>query len=286
MATVRCRTDLEQRLRNRACMSIDPNLAPPQFARTLTPPGPARLPRCAPGPTEPTANRLLGALTESAFQRLLPDLEMVDMPLGMVLWESGRPATHAYFPTTSIVARMCGLEDGRSGAVFIVGNEGLVGLPVLMGDGEPLGHMVVLSPGRGYRLRAAALNAEFEMGGPTTQLLLRYIQALMTQLGQTVACTRHHCLERRLCRFLLSILDRLDGGTDFVMTQELMGGALGVRREGVTEVAMKLQRAGILAYQRGHVTVLDRVGLKQRSCECHDAVSKEYLRLLPVHWGQ
>jgi len=231
--------------------------------------------------SDPRANRLLGALAEPSYQRWLPHLEAVDMPLGMVLWESGRPLTHAYFPTTSIVALMYGLEDGHTSAVSMVGNEGMVGIALFMGGGSSLGQTVVISAGQGFRLRAAPLVMDFELGGPVARLLLRYTQAAMTQLAQVVVCNRRHSLEHRLCRFLLSTLDRLDGGREFMMTQELMASALGVRREGVTEAALHLQRAGLIHYERGHVFVHDRAGLEHRACECYAVVQKEYERLLP-----
>lgn len=203
------------------------------------------------------------------------------MPLGMVLGESGQPQRHAYFPTTSIVALMYDLEDGRTGAVSVVGSEGLVGVATFMGGGGALGRRVVVSAGRGYRVRAADLLVDFERGGPVTQLLLRYTLALIAQMAQTVVCNRRHSIESRLCRFLLSMLDRLNGSAEFVMTHELISSVLGVRREGVTEIAMSLQRSGLLRYRRGHITVLDRAGLERRSCECHAVVKNEYARLLP-----
>ncbi len=203
------------------------------------------------------------------------------MPLGMVLGESGHPQKHVYFPTTSIVALMYDLEDGRSSAVSVVGNEGLVGVATCMGGGGAPGRWIVLSAGRGFRLRATDLKIDFELGGPVTQLLLRYAQALMTQVAQTVVCNRRHTIENRLCRLLLSTMDRLDGSAEFVMTHELISGVLGVRREGITETALILQRAGLLCYQRGRITVLDRAGLVHRSCECYAVVKTEHDRLLP-----
>lgn len=234
------------------------------------------------GHGDPKANRLLGALAEPNYQRWLPHLEAVDMPLGMVLWDCGQPLKHAYFPTTSIVALMYGLEDGHTGAVSVVGNEGIVGVSMFMGGGSSLGQTVVICAGKGYRLRAAPLMVDFELGGPVARLLLRYTQAAMTQLAQFVVCNRHHCLDHRLCRFLLSTLDRLDGGSEFMMTQELMASALGVRREGVTEAALNLQRAGLIHYERGHILVRDRAGLEHRACECYGVVKREYERLLPA----
>lgn len=230
----------------------------------------------------PRDNRLLGALSEPTYQRWLPQLEAVDMPLGMVLWQSGQPLKHAYFPTTSIVALMYGLDTGHTSAVSMVGNEGVVGVSMFMGGGSSLGQTVVISAGRGFRMRAAPLMIDFEMGGPVARLFLRYTQAAITQLGQAVACNRHHCVEQRLARFMLSMLDRLGNASEFVMTQELMAGALGVRREGVTEAALHLQRAGLIHYERGHIAVSDRAGLERRACECYAVVKKEYERLLPA----
>ncbi len=230
---------------------------------------------------EPTANRLLGALDEPTYQRWLPQLEAVDMPLGMVLWESGQSLQHAYFPTTSIVALMYGLEDGHTSAVALVGNDGMVGISMFMGGGSSWGQKVVISAGRGFRLRAATLKSDFDLGGAAARLLLRYVQATMTQLAQVVVCNRPHCLDHRLCRLLLSTLDRLNGDREFRMTQELMASALGVRREGVTEAALNLQRAGLIHYERGRMRVLDRAGLECRTGECYAVVRREYERLLP-----
>jgi CRP-like cAMP-binding protein len=236
--------------------------------------GPGHRPPMQPVPLNPTvagagnprANRLLATLAEPSYQRWLPHFEAVDLPLGAVLWESGRPLTHAYFPTAGMVALMYGLEDGRTSAVSVVGNEGLVGVAMFMGGRSSLGRTVVICSGRGFRLRAAPLMLDFEQGGPVARLLLRYTQALMTQLAQVVVCNRHHALGQRLCHFLLAT----------------MASALGVRREGVTEAALSLQRAGIVRYRRGHISVHDRAGLEDRTCECYAVVRQEYERLLPA----
>lgn len=267
--------------------ALNPASTPPQHAFPAHP-HPLPLPLPHPHPqsdcseyARPKCNRLLLALPEAAFQGWLPELEAVEMPLGMVIREPGRPQKHVYFPTTSIAALMYGLEDGRTGAVSVVGNEGMVGISTFMGGDSTLGSSVVLCAGRGYRMRASTLMAAFEKGGAITRLLLRYTQAVMAQLAQVVVCNRHHSIEQRCCRFLLSMMDRLHGRTTFPMTHELMASVLGVRREGVTECAQALQRSGLLRYQRGLITVLDRAGLARRSCECHGVVTQEYERLLP-----
>jgi CRP-like cAMP-binding protein len=186
-----------------------------------------------------------------------------------------------YFPTTSIVSLLYVMESGASAEIAVVGHEGLVGVALFMGGGSTPSRAVVQSAGRGYRLAASALKAEFEQAGPVMHLLLRYTQALITQMAQTAACNRHHSVDQQLCRWLLLSLDRLDGD-NLVMTQELIANMLGVRREGVTESATKLQKAGLIRYARGRITVLDRAGLERRSCECYAVVKKEYDRLLPA----
>lgn len=225
-------------------------------------------------------NRLLAVLPEIEFERLKPQLEAVDMPLGQVLYESGRTLSHVYFPTTSIVSLLYVMENGASAEIAVVGNEGVVGIALFMGGESTPSRAVVQSAGQGFRLRGQAIKEAFSRSGPVMHLLLRYTQALITQMAQTAVCNRHHSLDQQLCRWLLLSLDRLQGN-ELVMTQELIANMLGVRREGVTEGALKLQAAGLIRYARGHITVLDRVGLEARTCECYAVVRKEYGRLLP-----
>ena len=229
----------------------------------------------------PRKNHLLASLADDEWQRWLPLLEHVELPLGHVLYESGKTLSHVYFPTTAIVSLLYVLENGASAEIAVVGNEGLVGVSLFMGGGSTPSRAVVQSAGQGFRLKAKAMKDEFDRGGPVLHLLLRYTQALITQMAQTAVCNRHHSLDQQLCRWLLLSLDRLDGA-ELVMTQELIANMLGVRREGVTEGASKLQNAGLITYSRGHITVLDRPGLEQRTCECYLVVKKEYNRLLPA----
>jgi CRP-like cAMP-binding protein len=229
----------------------------------------------------PRENHLLAALPAAEWARWLPALELVDMSLGQVLYESGMAMTHVYFPTTSIVSLLYVLEDGASAEIAVVGNEGIVGISLFMGGDTTPSRAVVQSAGHGYRMRAGLLKEEFNRSGPVLHLLLRYTQALITQMTQTAVCNRHHTLDQQLCRWLLLSLDRLQG-PELVMTQELIANMLGVRREGVTEAAVNLQKAGLIRYRRGHITVLDRQGLEQRTCECYAVVHKEYDRLLPI----
>jgi len=228
---------------------------------------------------DPRMNGLIAMLPNAEWQRWQADLELVDMPLGLVLYESGRNLAHVYFPTTSVVSNLYVTEDGSSSELSIVGREGVVGTALFMGGGSALNRAVVLCGGQGYRLSARKLLAEFERSGAVAHLLLRYTQALITQVAQTAVCNRHHVLDKQLCRWLLMLLDRLPG-PDIVMTQELIAHMLGVRREGVTEAAIRLQKAGVIRYARGHITVLDRPALLQRSCECYAVVRQEYDRLL------
>jgi CRP-like cAMP-binding protein len=202
------------------------------------------------------------------------------MPLAQVLYESGATLSYVYFPTTSIVSLLYVLENGASAEIAVVGNEGIVGVSMFMGGKSTPSRAVVQSGGHGFRLKAEALEEEFDRAGPVLHLLLRYTQALITQMSQTAVCNRHHSLDQQLCRWLLLSLDRLQGD-DLVMTQELIANMLGVRREGVTEGAGKLQHAGLIRYVRGHITVLDRAGLEKRTCECYAVVKREYDRLLP-----
>ncbi|WP_431256697.1 Crp/Fnr family transcriptional regulator [Roseateles chitinivorans] len=225
------------------------------------------------------ANRLLAALSDDELSRWLPDLEVVDAPLGEVLYESGGQLTHVYFPTTGIVSLLYVLEDGGSAEISVVGYEGVLGVSLFMGGQTTPSRGVVQSAGQLLRLRSDLMLTEFNRAGKVMQLLLRYTQALLTQMSQTAVCNRHHSLDQQLCRWLLLSLDRLHGD-DLVMTQELIANMLGVRREGVTEAAGNLQDAGLIRYRRGHITVLDRPGLEHRTCECYAVVKNEYNRLL------
>jgi CRP-like cAMP-binding protein len=229
---------------------------------------------------DPRSNRLLAALPDAEWKRWLPQLEPVDMPLGQVLYEPGSRLAHVYFPTTSIVSLLYVMEDGASAEIAVVGNEGIVGISLFMGGESTPSRALVQSAGKGLRLRADVMLQEFNRAGPVLHLLLRYTQALITQMAQTAVCNRHHSVDQQLCRWLLLSLDRLDTN-DLVMTQELIANMLGVRREGVTEAAGHLQHAGLIHYRRGHITVIDRAGLEQRTCECYAVVKKEYDRLLP-----
>jgi CRP-like cAMP-binding protein len=225
-------------------------------------------------------NSLLDALPDPEWQRWQPILEPVEMPLGQVLYESGATLTHVYFPTTAIVSLLYVLESGASAEIAVVGSEGIVGISLFMGGESTPSRAVVQSAGHGFRLKAHLMKDEFNRAGAVLHLLLRYTQALITQMAQTAVCNRHHTLDQQLCRWLLLSLDRLRAN-ELVMTQELMANMLGVRREGVTEAALKLQAAGLISYTRGHITVLDRPGLELRTCECYAVVKREYDRLLP-----
>jgi CRP-like cAMP-binding protein len=225
-------------------------------------------------------NHLLAALPPSEFDRLSPHLELVELQLGEVLCESGSYLRHVYFPTTSIVSLPYVLEDGASAEIAVVGNEGILGISLFMGGETTPNRAVVQSAGHGYRLQAQLLKNEFNRAGPMLHLLLRYTQALITQMSQTAVCNRHHSVDQQLCRWLLLSLDRLPGNK-LAMTQELIANMLGVRRTGVTEAAGKLQNAGLIHYRRGHITVIDRPGLEARACECYAVVKKEFDRLLP-----
>ena len=230
--------------------------------------------------TNPKSNHLMAALPETDWRRWLPQLELTEMPLGQVLYESGGTLEHVYFPTTAIVSLLYVMENGASAEIAVVGNEGLVGISLFMGGGTTPSRAVVQSAGLGFRLAAQTIKDEFDRSGPVMHVLLRYTQALITQMSQTAVCNRHHSLDQQLCRWLLLSLDRLQSN-ELVMTQELIANMLGVRREGVTESALKLQQAGLIRYARGHISVLDRKGLEQRTCECYAVVKKEYDRLLP-----
>jgi len=227
----------------------------------------------------PKQNLLLAALPAEIFERLSPHLELIQMPLGKVLYESGGQLQHAYFPTAAIVSLHYIMENGASAEVAGVGNEGVLGVSLFMGGNTTPSRATVQTGGWGYRLKARAMLEEFDRAGPLMRLMLRYTQALMTQMSQTAVCNRHHSVEQQLCRWLLLTLDRL-ASNELTMTQELIAGMLGVRREGITEAAGHLQQAGIISYRRGHISVLDRSGLEARTCECYNVVRKEFHRLL------
>jgi len=226
------------------------------------------------------SNSLLFCLPEATWQRWSPELELVPLPLGQVLYEPGKTMAHVYFPVDAIVSLLYVLEDGASAEIAVVGNEGLVGVSLFMGGESTTSRAVVQSAGHGLRMRGHAIKAEFNTSPPVMHLFMRYTQALITQMAQTAVCNRHHSVDQQLCRWLLMSLDRLTG-EELIMTQELIANMLGVRREGVTEAALKLQRAGLIRYARGRITVLDRPGLEKRTCECYQVVKSEYDRLLP-----
>jgi CRP-like cAMP-binding protein len=233
------------------------------------------------GDNDPLSNQLLAALPGEELSRWLNLLEPVELQLGQVLYESGGALAYVYFPTTAIVSLLYVTEDGDSAEISVVGNEGVVGVFLFLGGETTPNRAVVQSGGQAFRLKSEAIKAEFKLSAPVMHLLLRYTQALITQMAQTAVCNRHHTLDQQLCRWLLLSLDRLQGN-DLVMTQELIANMLGVRREGVTEAALKLQRQGLIRYSRGHISVLDRAGLEERTCECYAVVKKEYDRLLPL----
>jgi len=228
----------------------------------------------------PRQNHLLNAIPEAEWERFAINLTPVPLRLGDVIYESGSEQPYVYFPTDSIVSLLYVMEDGSSAEIAIVGNEGLVGISLFMGGGTTPSRAVVQSAGHAFRMRAQFVRDEFVLAGKAQQLFLRYTQALLTQMGQTAVCNRHHSVDQQLCRWLLMSLDRLSSN-ELVMTQELIANMLGVRREGVTEAAGKLQRAGVIQYNRGRIRVLDRPRLEVMACECYDVVRKEFLRLLP-----
>jgi CRP-like cAMP-binding protein len=230
-------------------------------------------------PSGPGQNQLIAALADRDRQRWLGRLEPVELRLGQVLYESGGAPSHVYFPTTAIVSLLYVMESGSSAEIAGVGNEGILGISLFMGGDTTPSSAVVQTAGHGYRLPGRLLKDEFNRGGLMQSLLLRYTQALLTQMCQTAACNRHHAIDQQLCRWLLLTLDRLPSN-ELVMTQELVASALGVRREGITEAAGKLQRAGVIRYRRGHISVLDRSGLEAGACECYAVVKKELDRLM------
>ena len=230
---------------------------------------------------DPKRNRLLAALSDADWERWRPRLECVDLTRGQVLHEPGRPRRHAYFPTSAVVSLLCTVASGASSEIAVVGNEGVVGISLLLGAGSSTHGSEVLIAGQAFRIEAQAIRDEFDRSEAVRRVLLRYIQALATQIAQTVICNRHHSVEQQLCGLLLHSLDRLQD-SEVVVTQELIASRLGVRRESVTAAASRLQAAGLIHQARGHVAVLDRAGLERRCCECHAVVKKEYDRLLPL----
>jgi CRP-like cAMP-binding protein len=230
-------------------------------------------------PPTPKQNHLLAALPAADYERLLPQLELLQLPLGWAVYESGSEQGYVYFPTNSIVSLLYVMQDGASAEIAVVGHEGVVGIALFMGGDTTPSRAVVQGAGYAHRLKASVLKGEFDRGGPLQQLLLRYTQALITQMAQTAVCNRHHAIEQQLCRWLLLSLDRLPS-KELAMTQELIANMLGVRREGVTEAAGKLQAAGLIHYNHGKITVLDRAKLEARVCECYGVVKRESDRLL------
>jgi CRP-like cAMP-binding protein len=233
------------------------------------------------GSPPPTDNRIVAALPAAEYDRLLPCLEPTDLPLGHVLYEPGTTLKHLYFPVSGIVSLLYMLENGASAEIAITGNEGVVGIALFMGGHSTSSRAVVQSAGYAYRMKAAFLAKEFDTGGPLHRLLLIFTQALITQMSQTAVCNRHHRLDQQLCRWLLLSLDRLPA-MELKMTQELIADMLGVRREGVTQAAGNLQKAGLISYRHGRIKVLDRPGLERRACECYSVVRQETDRLLYV----
>jgi CRP-like cAMP-binding protein len=227
-----------------------------------------------------TGNHLLSVVPAAEWVRIAPNLVLVEMPLGQVVYESGDRLHHVYFPTTSIISLLYVMEDGASAEIAIVGNEGIVGVALFMGGETTPSRAVVQSAGMAYRLDARIMKEEFHRAGPVQRLLLRYTQALITQMAQTAVCNRHHSIDQQLCRWLLLSIDRLPSNK-LEMTQELIANMLGVRRSGVTEAALKLQDAELIRYSHGHIEVLDRPGLEKRVCECYGVVKREFDRLLP-----
>ncbi|MDB5905717.1 MAG: Crp/Fnr family transcriptional regulator [Betaproteobacteria bacterium] len=227
-----------------------------------------------------SVNRLLAALPPAIFDRIRPELELVPLKLGASVYEAGGKLSYVYLPTTAIVSLLYVMQDGASAEIAVVGNEGLVGIALFMGGDTTPSRAVVRSAGHAFRMKAHTLKREFDSGGPLQHLLLRYTQALITQMAQTGVCNRHHSVEQQLCRSLLLTADRLPT-LELTMTQELMANMLGVRREGVNQAAGALQEAGVIRYRRGHISILERAGLEQRVCECYAVVKREFDRLLP-----
>ena len=232
------------------------------------------------GSSDPKQNRLLACLTDAERARVFPSLELVAMPLGHVLYESGASLSHVYFPTNCIVSLLYVLDDGASAEIAVVGNEGLIGIALFMGGETTPSRAIVQSAGYAYRLAGGKLKDEFRQNGVMRHLLLRYTQALITQMAQTAVCNRHHSLTQQLSRWLLLSFDRLDRN-ELIMTQELIANMLGVRRESVSEAAGKLQTLGVIRYQHGKIAVLDRQQLERTCCECYAVVKRESDRLMP-----
>ncbi len=254
----------------------------PAFHVTSNCPVPTKKQSLNPSAAVPSArqNHLLEALPRAEFERIVQAMDVVEFKLGDVLYEPGIQLRYVYFPTTCIVSLLYVMEDGASAEIAIVGNEGILGIALFMGGGTTPSRAVVQSAGFAFRLKAQVLKTEFARFGPLLHLLLRYTQALITQMAQTAVCNRHHSVDQQLCRWLLLSLDRLESN-ELTMTQELIANMLGVRREGVTEAAHKLQAAGLISYRRGKISVLNRPGLESRSCECYQVVKTEFDRLLP-----
>ncbi len=230
----------------------------------------------------PAHNHLLAALPPAERVQIFPHLRLVTLPLGAALYESGDTQRHIYFPVDAIVSLLYVMKDGASAEIAVVGNDGAIGVALFMGGATTTNRAIVQSAGNAYRLTRKRLEEEFARHGEMLHILLRYTQALITQMAQTAVCNRHHSVDQQLCRWLLLSLDRLSDNR-LVMTQELIANMLGVRREGVTEAAGKLQKAGVIEYRRGKITVLDRKRLESMSCECYDVVRKETDRLFPAH---
>ncbi|MBC7955594.1 MAG: Crp/Fnr family transcriptional regulator [Cytophagales bacterium] len=232
-------------------------------------------------PCDPRQNHLLNALPQAEWQRWLPHLERVHLPLGQVLCESGSAPVHVYFPITAVVSLVCLTRDGGSAEIAVVGHDGVVGISLFMGGNTNPSQAIVQSAGEAYRLNAHAVMREVHLGGAALSLLLRYTHALIGQVAQTAVCNRYHSIDQQLARRLLLGLDR-SSSDELMMTQELAANLLGVRREGITAAAHKLQQAGVIRYSRGHIAVLDRHRLEQRTCECYAVAKREYSRLLPM----
>ncbi len=234
-----------------------------------------------PAQHSPRQNRLLYALPAETYERIAPHLELVALPLGEVIYEPDSQIRHAWFPTTAIISLSYVMESGASTEIAGVGNEGMVGVSLFLEGKTTSSRATVCTDGHGYRLKALLLMEEFNRAGSLMHMLLRYTQAMITQVSQTAVCNRHHSMEQQMCRWLLLALDRLPS-QEVVVTQELIAGMLGVRREGITETAGNLQRAGLISYHRGHITVLDRAGLEAHACECYQVVKREFDRLLKL----
>jgi CRP-like cAMP-binding protein len=232
------------------------------------------------GKPHPRQNHLLAALPPAEYERLFPQLELVDLPLGKIIYESGHTLDKVYFPSTSIISLLNVLESGASAEIAVVGKEGIVGIALFMGGVSMPSRALVQSAGQAYRLNGHVFMQEFNRSPAFQHLLMRYTMALISQMSQTAVCNRHHTVDQQLCRWLLLSLDRLESN-ELLMTQELIADMLGVRREGVTEAAGNLQKAGLINYSRGRITVLDRPGLEKRVCECYEVVRREFARLLP-----